>query len=65
MTMSMQRQKLLKAKMALALYSEYGQVPKEDEIEHNYHVTCVLHKAVLAARYLRKRQRQSGQLALF
>jgi hypothetical protein len=65
MTMTTQRQKMLKAKVAMALYSEHGQVPKEAEIEHVYHVTRVLYNAVLGTRYLRERQRQDGQLVLF
>lgn len=65
MTMTEQRQKYLKARVALALYSEFGHVPKEDEIEHVYHLTRVLYKAVLGTHYLRKQQQKSGQLALF
>lgn len=65
MTMTEQRQKYLKAKVALALYSEFGYVPKEDEIEHVYHLTRVLYKAVLGTHYLRKQQQKSGQLVLF
>ncbi len=65
MTMTEQRQKYLRAKVALALYSEFGQVPKEDEIEHVYHLTRVLYKAVLGTHYLRKQQQKSGQLVLF
>ncbi len=65
MTMTEQRQKYLKAKVALALYSEFGHVPKEAEIEHIYHLTRVLYKAVLGTHYLRKRQHKSGQLVLF
>ncbi|HEX8918547.1 MAG TPA: hypothetical protein VF898_08585 [Chloroflexota bacterium] len=65
MTMTEQRQKYLKARVALALYSEIGHVPKEDEIEHVCHMTRVLYKAVLGTHYLRKQQQKSGQLALF
>lgn len=65
MTMAEQRQKYLKAKVALALYSEFGHVPKEAEIDHVYHLTRVLYKAVLGTHYLRKQQRKSGQLVLF
>jgi hypothetical protein len=65
MTMTEQRQKYLKAKVALALYSEFGHVPKEAEIDHIYHLTRVLYKAVLGTHYLRKQQHKSGQLVLF
>ena len=34
-----QRQRYLKAKVAMALYSEYGRVPKEKEIDEVYHLT--------------------------
>lgn len=49
-----QRQRLLKAKVAMALYSEYGRVPKDKEIDHVYQLTRVLYKAVLGSHYLRK-----------
>ena len=60
-----QRQQVLKARVAMALYSAYGRVPKEQEIDGVYHVTRVLYKTVLATQYLRKHQTQRGQLALF
>jgi hypothetical protein len=49
----------------MALYSEFGCVPREDEIEHVYHLTRVLYKAVLGTHYLRSQQKKSGQLVLF
>ena len=64
-TMTEQRQRYLKAKVALALYSEYGHVPKEAEIDCVYHLTRVLYTAVLGTHYLRKQQKKSGQLVLF
>jgi hypothetical protein len=60
-----QRQRYLKAKVAMALYSEYGRVPKEKEIDEVYHLTRVIYKAVLGTHFLRKQQRRTGQLALF
>ena len=60
-----QRQRYLKAKVALALYSEYGRVPKEKEIDEVYHLTRVLYKAILGTHFLRKQQERTGQLALF
>ena len=60
-----QRQRYLKAKVAMALYSEYGRVPKEQEIDEVYHLTRVLYKAVLGTHFLRKQQKRTGQLALF
>jgi hypothetical protein len=60
-----QKQRCLKAKVAMALYREYGRVPKEQEIDHVYHLTRVLYKTVLGIHYLRKQQRKTGQLVLF
>jgi hypothetical protein len=65
MAMTEQRQRYLKAKVAMALYSEYGRIPKEAEIEDVYHLTRVLYKAVLGTHYLHKQQKKSGQLVLF
>jgi hypothetical protein len=64
MTRAEQRRRVLKAKVALALYSEYGRVPQEKQIDEVYHVTRVLYKAALNTHYLRKRLK-TGQLALF
>lgn len=64
-TRTTQHQRILRAKVALAMYSEYGHVPKEEEVEHVYHLTRVLYKAVLGTHFLRRQQKQSGQLALF
>ena len=55
----------MKAKVAKALYSEYGRVPKEAEIDSVYHLTRVLYKAVLGTHFFRKQQKCTGQLALF
>jgi hypothetical protein len=41
-----QQHKILKVK-ALALYSEYGRVPKEREIDEVYYLTRILYNAVL------------------
>jgi hypothetical protein len=60
-----QRQRYLKAKVAMALYSEYGRVPKEKEIDEVYHLTRILYKAVLGTHFLRKQHEHTGQLALF
>jgi hypothetical protein len=65
MIMSEQRQRYLKARVALALYSEYGHVPKEAQIDHVYHLSRVLYTTVLGTHYLRKQHKKSGQLVLF
>ncbi len=49
----------------MALYSEYGRVPREEEIDHVYHLTRIMYKAVLGTHYLHKQQQKSGQLVLF
>lgn len=49
----------------MALYNEYGRVPKEQEIDEVYHLTRVLYKTVLVTHFMQKRQRQEGQLVLF
>lgn len=59
------KQRLLKAKIAVALRDEYGKVPTADEINEVFHLTRVMYKAVLGLHYRRQEQRKSGQLALF
>jgi hypothetical protein len=60
-----QKERVWKAKVAIALYGEYGKVPNERTIDEVYHLTCVLEKRVLGKPILRKRQRLGGQLVLF
>jgi hypothetical protein len=60
-----QRQRYLKAKVAMALYSEYGRVPKEKEIDEVYHLTRIIYEAVLGTHSLRMQQKRTRQLALF
>ncbi len=60
-----QRQRYLKAKVAMTLYSAYGRVPKEAEIDHAYHLTRVLYKTALGTHYLHEQLHRSGQLVLF
>jgi hypothetical protein len=59
------KEKLLKAKIAVALQNEYQRVPSSEEIENVFHLTRVMHKAVLGLHYKRLEQKKSGQLALF
>jgi hypothetical protein len=56
-----QKQRVLKAKIALALLDEFGKVPKDTEIEYTYHLARVLFKAVLGTRYFKRQQRKVGQ----
>jgi hypothetical protein len=59
------KEKLLKAKIAVALQKEYQRVPTSEEIESVFHLTRVMYKAVLGLHYKRLDQKRSGQLALF
>ncbi len=60
-----QKNKLLKAKIAVALHNELGRVPKEEEINQVFLLTRVMYKAVLGLHYKRKEQKKTGQLAIF
>ncbi len=60
-----QKKRLLKAKIAVALHSELGRVPKAEEIDQVFLLTKVMYKAVLGLHYKRKEQKQAGQLAIF
>jgi hypothetical protein len=59
------KEKLLRAKIAVALQNEYQRVPTSEEIESVFHLTRVMYKAVLGLHYRRQEQKKSGQLALF
>jgi hypothetical protein len=60
-----QKQRILKAKVAVAMYDEFHKVPKEEEIEYMYRLSRILYKAVVGTHFLRRRQEQNGQLSLF
>jgi hypothetical protein len=60
-----QKEKLLKAKIAVALHDELGRVPKQKEIEQVSLLTRVMYKAVLGLHYKRQEQKKNGQLAMF
>ena len=59
------KEKLVKAKIAVALQNEYQRVPTSEEIENVFHLTRVRYKAVLGLHYKRLEQKKNGQLALF
>jgi hypothetical protein len=65
MTTPEQKKKLLKAKIAVALHSELGRVPKKEEIDQAFLLARVLYKAVLGLHYQREEQKKSRQLAIF
>jgi hypothetical protein len=60
-----QKERLLKAKVALSLHHELGRVPKEEEIEHMYRLARILRTAILGTHFLRTKQKQHNQVALF
>ncbi len=60
-----QKKRLLKVKIAVALHSELGRIPKQEEIDQVFLLTKVMYKAVLGLHYKRKEQKQAGQLAIF
>jgi len=62
---SEQKIRLLKAKVAVALHSELGRVPKKEEIEQVTLLARVMYKAVLGLHYKRKEQKRAKQLAIF
>jgi len=65
MALPEQKKKLLKAKIAVALQSELGRVPKREEIDQAFLLARVLYKAVLGLHYKRHEQKKQGQLAIF
>jgi hypothetical protein len=65
MTLPEQKKKLLKAKIAVALQSELGRVPKREKIDQAFLLARVLYKAVLGLHYKRQEQKKQGQLATF
>ncbi len=65
MMTSEQKQKLLKAKVAVALQNETGKVPSREQVEEVTLLARVLYKAVLGVHFKRQEQRASGQLPIF
>jgi hypothetical protein len=59
------KEKLFKAKIAVALQDEYQRVPSSEEIERVFHLTRVMYKAVLGLHYRRQEQKKTGQLTIF
>jgi hypothetical protein len=60
-----QKARLLKAKIAVAIQDETGQVPTKEKIEEVFFLARVMYKAVLGTHYKRKEQKKQGQLAIF
>ena len=64
-TMTEQKKKLLKAKIAAALYHENGKVPSREEIEKWTKFAKILYTAVLGLHFERQQQKKDEQLAIF
>ena len=60
-----QKNRLLKAKIAVALHDELGRVPKTEEIDQVFLLSRVMYKAILGLHYKRKEQKRNGQMAIF
>ena len=60
-----EKEKLLKAKIAVALHDELGRVPKNEEIEQVFLLSRVMYKAVIGLHFQRQQRKKSGQLAIF
>jgi hypothetical protein len=65
MTLPEQKKKLLKAKIAVALQSELGRVPKREEIDQMFLLARILYKAVLGLYYKRQEQKKQGEACYF
>jgi hypothetical protein len=65
MTTPDQKKKLLRAKIAVALQSELGRVPDEQEINQVFLLSRVMWKSILGLHFARQKQKESGQLAIF
>ncbi len=63
--MTDQKQKLLKAKITVALLDELGRKPTEQEVSRYFVAAKVLYKAVLGLHFERQQQKRNGQLAIF
>ena len=60
-----QKRRLLKAKIAVAIQDETGEVPSKEKIEEVFFLARVMYKAVLGTHYKRKEQKKQGQLPIF
>jgi hypothetical protein len=60
-----QKNRLLKAKIAVALHDELGRVPKQEEIDQVFLMAKIMYKAVVGTHFKRKVRKKNGQLAIF
>jgi hypothetical protein len=54
------KQRVPKAKIAVALQDEFGRVPTKEEIDHVFHLTRVMYTAILGLHY----KRNDAQISL-
>jgi hypothetical protein len=59
------KEKILKAKIAVALHDELGGVPKKEEIDQVFLLSRVMYKAIIGLHFQRQQQKKDGQLAIF
>jgi hypothetical protein len=59
------KKNLLRAKIALALYYEKGEVPTEEEMDHHYIHARVNYTAIVGVHFKRQAMKKSGQLPIF
>jgi hypothetical protein len=59
------KKRLRRAKIAVALQSELGRVPKEEEINQVFLLARVLYQVILGLHFQRREQKKQGQLAIF
>ena len=65
MDKTIQKEKDMRARIAIALYREYGRVPTEEEIDSMFHEARVLYRVVLGTHFMKRQQKREGQLVLF
>ncbi len=65
MTTAEQKKQALKAKIAVALYSEDGRIPNEEEVEQLTRLTRIMYKAVLGLHFQQQAQKKNNQLPIF
>jgi hypothetical protein len=65
MVLQEQKKRLLKAKIAVALQSELGRVPKTEEIDQVFLLSRVMYKAVLGLHLIVRNKRGMGNWQSF
>ncbi len=65
MALPEQKEKIVKAEVAIALQTELGRLPDEDEVGRICLLTRVMYEIMLGLSYWRKEQKGSGQLPIY